>query len=111
MLQIQPINRVRENQFSAYGCSRLPSEDSNVQKPMKNLSRHTDLCELVTSLQMGEISQLIWLIGSVKHAIWVDFLSFLYLQLLPVPEILAYFQLHALCRHFGLILIFLEDPL
>jgi hypothetical protein len=43
---------------------------------MKNLSRHTDLCELVTSLlvrgiQMGEMSKLGSLIGLVKLVIWV----------------------------------------
>jgi hypothetical protein len=41
---------------------------------MDNLSRHTDLCELETSLltrgiKIGEISKLGWLIGLVKHAI------------------------------------------
>jgi hypothetical protein len=62
-------------------------------------------------IQMGEMSKLVWLIGFVKHAIWVYFLSFLYLRLLSVPEILASYQLHPLRRHFGLIFIFLEDPL
>jgi hypothetical protein len=44
---------------------------------MKNLPHHTDLlCESVTSLlirgiQMGEMSKLGWLIGLVKHAMYV----------------------------------------
>jgi hypothetical protein len=42
---------------------------------MKNLSRHTDLCELETSLlirgiQIGEMFKLGWLIELVKLAIW-----------------------------------------
>jgi hypothetical protein len=42
---------------------------------MKNLSDHADLsCELLTSLlirgiQMGEMSELCWLIGLVKYAL------------------------------------------
>jgi hypothetical protein len=53
---------------------------------MKNLSRHTDhLCELVTSLLirgilLGEMSEMGWLIGLDKHAIWADSLYFLYLR-------------------------------
>jgi hypothetical protein len=52
---------------------------------MKNLSDHADLlCELLTSMlmwgiQMGDISELGWLIGLVKHAIWANSLDFLYL--------------------------------
>jgi hypothetical protein len=44
---------------------------------MKNVSHHADiLCELETSLlmreiQIGEMSELGWLIGLVKHAIVV----------------------------------------
>jgi hypothetical protein len=39
--------------------------------------RHKDLCELETSLlmkgiQIGEMSELGWLIGLVEHAIWAD---------------------------------------
>jgi hypothetical protein len=62
---------------------------------MKNLSRHTDLlCELVTPLlirgiQIGEMSNFIWLIILVKHAIWADFLYFIYLLLLSFSKILA----------------------
>jgi hypothetical protein len=61
---------------------------------MKNLSYHTDFCELVTSLlirgiQMGEMSKLGWMIGLVKHATWVDSLYFLYLPLLSISKILA----------------------
>jgi membrane protein CcdC involved in cytochrome C biogenesis len=61
---------------------------------MKNLSRHTDLRELVTSLlirgvQMGEMSKLGWLIGFVMHAIWADSFYFLYLRLLSISKILA----------------------
>jgi hypothetical protein len=56
---------------------------------MKNLSRHTDLCDLLTSLlmrgiQIGEMSRLSWLIGLVKHAIWVDSLYFLYPLLISI---------------------------
>jgi hypothetical protein len=45
---------------------------------LKNLSYHTDiLCELVNSLlikgiQMEELSEMCWLIGIIKHAIWAD---------------------------------------
>jgi hypothetical protein len=54
---------------------------------MKNLSHHTDLCKLETSLlirgiQMGELSNLGWLIGLVKYAIWANSLYFLYMMLL-----------------------------
>jgi hypothetical protein len=62
---------------------------------MENLSRHTDLlCELVTSflmrgIQIGEMSKLGWLIGLVKHAIWVDSLYRLYLLLLSISKFLA----------------------
>jgi hypothetical protein len=61
---------------------------------MKNLSRHTDLCEFEISLlvrgnQIGEMSKLGWLIGLVKHAIWADSLYFLYLLLLSISKILA----------------------
>jgi hypothetical protein len=43
--------------------------------PMKNVSCHSDLLELVASspisrIQRGEISKLGWLMGSVKHTIW-----------------------------------------
>jgi hypothetical protein len=54
------------------------------------MSDHTNLpCELLTSLlmrgiQMGEMSKLGWLIGLVKHAIWADFLYFLYMLLLSI---------------------------
>jgi ABC-type Fe3+-siderophore transport system permease subunit len=61
---------------------------------MKNLSHHTALCELATSLlirriQMEEMSQLGWLIGLVEHATWADSLYFLYLLLLSISKILA----------------------
>jgi hypothetical protein len=44
---------------------------------LKNLSRHTDVFDVVSSslmkgIQMGEMFKLGWLIGSVKHAIWPD---------------------------------------
>jgi hypothetical protein len=70
---------------------------------MTNLSRLTDLYELVTSslirgIQMGEISRLGWLIGLVKHAIWVDSLYFLYLMLLSIPKILAYIFIECASR-------------
>jgi hypothetical protein len=62
---------------------------------MKNLSDHTDLCELLTSLlikgvQMGGMSKQVWLICLVKHAIWANTLYFLHLLLLPIPKIPAY---------------------
>jgi hypothetical protein len=65
---------------------------------MKNLSRHTDLCEIETSLlirgiQMGEMLKLSSLIGLLKHAIWVDSLYFIYLLLLSISKILASSQL------------------
>jgi hypothetical protein len=52
--------------------------EQSVIKSYRNLSHHTDLCELVTALlirgnQMGEISNLDWLIGWVKHSTWADF--------------------------------------
>jgi hypothetical protein len=62
---------------------------------MKNLSHYTDLlCELVTSLlirgiQMGEMSELGWMIGLVKHAIWADSLQYLHLLLLSTSKIPA----------------------
>jgi hypothetical protein len=61
---------------------------------MENLSQHTELCELGTSLlireiQMGEISKLGWLIGLVKHAMWADSLYFLYLLLFSIFEMIA----------------------
>jgi hypothetical protein len=62
---------------------------------MKNRSRHTDLlCELETPLlirgiQIGEISELGWLIGLVKHATWADCLYFLYLLLISISKILT----------------------
>jgi hypothetical protein len=67
-------------------------------KPMKNLSRHTELFELVTSslkkgMQMGKMSKLSWLIGFVKHAIWAYSLYFLYLLLLSSSEILSSSQM------------------
>jgi hypothetical protein len=86
---------------------------------MKNLSRHTDhLCELVTSLlmreiQVGEMSELGWLIGLVKRAIWVDTLYFHACSYCQFPK----YKLHPslpydpLRRHVELILIFIEDPL
>jgi hypothetical protein len=51
-------------------------------KPMKNLSHHADLIELVTSLltrgiQMGLTPELGWLIGMHKLAMWINFLYFL----------------------------------
>jgi hypothetical protein len=53
---------------------------------MKNLSRHTELYDLVTSLlireiHMGEVSKLGWLIRLVKHAMWTDSWYFLCLLL------------------------------
>jgi hypothetical protein len=61
---------------------------------MKNLSLHTDLRELETSLlvrgiQLGEMSKLGWLIGLVKHAVWADSLYFLCLLLLSISKIQA----------------------
>jgi hypothetical protein len=44
---------------------------------MKNLSRHRDLLReleaslLIRGIQMGEMYEC-WLIGLIKHAIWVD---------------------------------------
>jgi hypothetical protein len=38
---------------------------------------------------MGEMSELGWLTGLIKHAIWADFLYFLYLPLLQISKILA----------------------
>jgi hypothetical protein len=51
---------------------------------MKNLSRHTELFGIFTSLlirgfQMGEMSKLGWLIGLGKHVIWAERLCSLYL--------------------------------
>jgi hypothetical protein len=74
---------------------------------MKNLSRHTDLlCQLETSLlmrgnQIGEMSELSWLIGLVKHAIWADSLYFLYLLLLSISRILALTQRTLFPAYFG----------
>jgi ABC-type Fe3+-siderophore transport system permease subunit len=62
---------------------------------MKNLSHHTGLlCAVVTSLlirvnQTGEMSKLGWLTGFTEHAIWADFLYFLCLLLLSIPNILV----------------------
>jgi hypothetical protein len=58
----------------------------------KNVSRHTDVCELKTSLlmreiQVGEMSKLGSLSGLVEHAIWADSLYFLYLLLLSISKI------------------------
>jgi hypothetical protein len=60
---------------------------------------------------MEEMSEFCWLFGLVKHAIWANFLYFLYLLLHvhSISEILAssqptYVPLH---KHVGLILIFL----
>jgi hypothetical protein len=69
---------------------------------MKNLSCHTDLFELVTSLlimriQMGERSKLGWLIRLVKHAIWADSLYFLYLLLLSIPTLLVPHSYRSAC--------------
>jgi hypothetical protein len=64
-------------------------------KRMMNLSRHTDLlCEFEASLlkkrlQIGEMSNLDWMIGLVMHAICADSLYFLYLLLLSISKILA----------------------
>jgi hypothetical protein len=62
---------------------------------------------------MGEKSKLGWMIRLVKHAIWADSLYFLYPLSLSISKFLApcqptYDPLH---RHFGLVLIFLQDPL
>jgi hypothetical protein len=59
---------------------------------MKNLSRHTDLCDLETSLlingiQTGEMSKLGWLIGLVKHALWADSL-----YVISIPAVNFNFQ-------------------
>jgi hypothetical protein len=64
---------------------------------MKNLSRHTDLCEMVTLLMireihMGEMYKLGSLIGLVKRATWDNSLYILYLLLLSIPKILASYQ-------------------
>jgi hypothetical protein len=60
---------------------------------MKNVSYHTDLCELVTSLLMRihveEMTKLGWLVRLVKHAIYTDSLHFLYQPLLSISKILA----------------------
>jgi hypothetical protein len=67
-------------------------------KSYRNLSRNTDLLsELVTSLlirgiQVGEMSKLGWLIGSVKYAIWAYSLYFLYLLVHSFSKILASFR-------------------
>jgi hypothetical protein len=66
---------------------------------MKNLSRHTDLlCELETSLlmreiQIGEMSELGWLIRLVKHAIWADSLYVLYLLLRSFSKIIPAYSM------------------
>jgi hypothetical protein len=64
---------------------------------MKNLSYHTDPCELVTSLLireilMGEMFKLIWLMRLVNHAMWANSFYFLYLLLLSSSKIIASFQ-------------------
>jgi hypothetical protein len=46
---------------------------------------------LMRGIQIGEMSKLGWLIGLVKHAIWVNSLYFLYL-LLSISNTLASFQ-------------------
>jgi hypothetical protein len=74
MLQIQPINQVKENRCVVMNgvlvepikCLLLWSENRTlkteaIREPNTNLSRHTDFCELVISLlirgiQMGEMS-------------------------------------------------------
>jgi hypothetical protein len=56
-------------------------------KHLMNLSCHSQLFELVTSVLIRDISRLDWLIGLVRHDIWTDSLYFLYLLLpLPSPE-------------------------
>jgi hypothetical protein len=57
---------------------------------MKNLSRHTDLFDFVTSwlirgIQMGGKSELVWLMGLAKHAIWATFC-------ISVPAVTSNFQ-------------------
>jgi hypothetical protein len=42
---------------------------------------HSDIFDLVTlslisGIKMGELSRLVWLMGFVKHALWVDSLYF-----------------------------------
>jgi hypothetical protein len=37
-------------------------------------------------VQMGEMSRLSWLIGLVKHTVWVDSLYFLYLLLISISK-------------------------
>jgi hypothetical protein len=59
---------------------------------MKNLSRHTYFLEtllLMREIHIKELSELGWLIGLIKHAIWADSLYFLYLLLISVFTILA----------------------
>jgi hypothetical protein len=64
---------------------------------MLNVSHHTDLSELVTSLirriQMGETSKLGWIFGLGKDARWADSSYFLYLLLLSISKILALSQI------------------
>jgi hypothetical protein len=63
-------------------------------KSIKNLSCHSPLLELITSLLirgilMGEMSKLALLVGMVKHFLWPSSLYFLYLLLLSISNILA----------------------
>jgi hypothetical protein len=65
-------------------------QDINVYKFTKNLSLHTGLFELVTSLLIRDQKfKLCWLIRLVKHALLVDSLYFLYLLLLSISKTLA----------------------
>jgi hypothetical protein len=40
----------------------------------------------ISEIQMGEVSNLGWLMGFVKHIIWADFLYFLYQLLLSISR-------------------------
>jgi hypothetical protein len=56
--------------------------------------KNTDLCVLETSLlmrgiQIGEMFELGWLIGLIKHSVWVHSLYFLYWLLLSISKFLA----------------------
>jgi hypothetical protein len=70
------------------------SKALNIWKPTKDLSPHTDLFELITSLlirgiQMGEVTRVGWLIVLVKQDIWADSLYLMYQLLLSISKILA----------------------
>jgi hypothetical protein len=80
---------------------------------MKSVSQNTSfpykflISLLISGIHVEEGTELGWLIGLVKHAIWADSLHFLYLMLLSISETPASVQptLWPSSRHAGLLLI------